>query len=94
MARRRVAIRELRQNLSVHLRKVEKGETLEVTDRGRPVAILAPLPEASSALARLYAEGRLLQLPRGRVTDLPPPLKVKPRMSSRRALEGVREDRI
>jgi prevent-host-death family protein len=37
----RVGVRELRQNLSVYLERIALGETLEVTDRGQPVAILA-----------------------------------------------------
>src|SRR5439155_234091 len=41
-----VGVRELRQRASELLRRVEAGETIEVTDRGRPVAVLAPLPEA------------------------------------------------
>ena len=36
----RVGIRELRQNLSVYLRKVKEGVTFEVTERGQPVAVL------------------------------------------------------
>lgn len=56
--RDRVGVRELRQNLSVYLRRVEAGETLEVTQRDRPLAILAPLPEASTPLGRLVASGR------------------------------------
>jgi len=55
---RQVGVRELRQNLSVHLRRVVRGETLEVTDRGRAVAILAPLPPAMTVLDRLVAEGK------------------------------------
>lgn len=35
-------IRELRQRASELLRRVEQGETIEITDRGRPVAVLAP----------------------------------------------------
>ena len=46
--RERVGVRELRQNLSVYLRRVAAGETLEVTERKRAVAILVPLPEAST----------------------------------------------
>ena len=42
----RVGIRELRQNLTVYLRRVQRGETLEVTDRGRPVAVIGPLEAA------------------------------------------------
>jgi prevent-host-death family protein len=52
----RVSVRELRQNLSVHLRRVERGEVLQVTRRGEPVAVLAPLPESRSALDRAIAE--------------------------------------
>jgi antitoxin (DNA-binding transcriptional repressor) of toxin-antitoxin stability system len=35
-----VGVAELRQNLSVYLRRIEKGERLIVTDRNRPVAPL------------------------------------------------------
>ncbi len=56
----RVGVRELRQNLSVYLRRVEAGETLEVTDHGRPVARLGPRPtEPLSLIDRLIAEGRV-----------------------------------
>ncbi len=36
----RIGVRELRQNASKYLERVQKGEILEITDRGRPVAIL------------------------------------------------------
>lgn len=39
---RRIGVRELRQNASVYLRLVKAGETIEVTERGVPVAVLAP----------------------------------------------------
>ena len=51
-----VGVRELRQRASELLRRVEAGETFEVTDRGRPVALLSPLP-AVEGLARLRADG-------------------------------------
>jgi len=58
-ANARVGVRELRQNLSVYLRRVEQGETLEVTERGRFVARLAPAPAPeTSVLDRIIAEGR------------------------------------
>jgi len=53
-----IGIRELRQRASEFLRRVEAGETIEVTDRGRPVALLSPIPQ-SSALERLRAEGQV-----------------------------------
>ena len=74
----RVGVRELRQNLSVYLRRVEKGETLEVTDHGRLVARLAPAPAPSmSILDRLIAEGRATPASRS-IEDLPQPSQPMP----------------
>lgn len=39
----RIGVRELRQHASKYLARVARGETLEVTDRGRPVALLVPV---------------------------------------------------
>lgn len=39
----RIGVRELRQHASRYLARVAGGETLEVTDRGRPVAMLVPV---------------------------------------------------
>ncbi len=68
----RVGVRELRQNLSVYLRRIDRGERFEVTDRGRPVALLVPLPSGLSPLQRLIAEGRV-RAPAGDPRDLPLP---------------------
>jgi prevent-host-death family protein len=38
-----IGVRELRQHASRYLERVRHGETLEVTDRGRPVARLVPV---------------------------------------------------
>jgi prevent-host-death family protein len=64
-------VRELRQRASELLRRVEAGETIEITDRGRPVALLTPLPE--DPLLRLIASGDL-QAGDGDLADLPQPL--------------------
>jgi prevent-host-death family protein len=55
----KVGIRELRQNLSVYVKRVrEDGLAYEVTERGEPVARLAPLMEQpASTYDRLVAEG-------------------------------------
>jgi len=39
-----VGIRELKQHLSEYLDRAEQGEVLRVTDRGRPKAVLGPVP--------------------------------------------------
>jgi prevent-host-death family protein len=69
-----VGVRELRQRASELLRRVEQGETIEVTDRGRPVAVLAPIPERGS-LAELRATGQL-DPASGQIADLPAPLPI------------------
>jgi prevent-host-death family protein len=66
-----VGVRELRQRASELLRRVGDGETIEITDRGRPVAVLAPLPE--QPLDRLRASGDLQDSDRA-LADLPDPL--------------------
>jgi prevent-host-death family protein len=73
----RVGIRELRQNLSIYVERVKDGETLEVTEHGRPVAQLRPLPSSTSIYDRLVAEGKITPA-RGSIRDLPPPLKLPP----------------
>jgi prevent-host-death family protein len=52
-----IGIRELRQQASKYLREVERGETFEVTEHGRPGALLTPIPQRG-VLDRLIAEGR------------------------------------
>lgn len=56
----RVGVRELRQNLSVYLERVKQGETLEVTEHGRPVAQLGPRrAKPVSIIDQMIAEGRI-----------------------------------
>jgi prevent-host-death family protein len=72
----RVGVRELRQTASELLRRVAQGETFEITDRGRPVAILSPVPEGSP-LERLRATGSV-EPATEEVDDLPEPLPLPP----------------
>jgi prevent-host-death family protein len=71
-SRRRLGVRAMRQNLSVYLRRVGSGETFEVTARGRPVAVLAPIEDGQTALERLVASGRASR-PEGDLLELGPP---------------------
>jgi len=88
----RVGVRELRQNLSVYLRRVEAGESFEVTERGRPVARLTPEPPATmSVLDRLIAEGRATR-GRGNLADLPPPKKLPPGPSMTEIIRQMRDE--
>jgi len=73
----RIGIRELRQHASKYLERVERGEAIEVTNRGRLVARLLPATEALSGLAKLQAEGSVRPAKRNH-RDLPPPLPLPP----------------
>jgi prevent-host-death family protein len=53
----RIGIRELRQHASVYVDLAEKGQTVDITNRGRLVAQLVPAKEAESPLERLIAAG-------------------------------------
>ena len=76
----RVGIRELRLNLSRYVERVKRGESLEVTEYGRAVAVLAPLSTQDDAMRRLERDGRIrvVQPGRGRFADLPRPLPPQP----------------
>ena len=91
-----VGVRELRQNLSVYLRRVAAGATLRVTERGAPVALLTPLPGRASALDRLVASG-LATPASGDVLDVDP-VKAAERRNGRptvsQALQEQRAERL
>ena len=74
----RVGIRELRQNLSVYVRRVrEEGRAYEVTERGEPVARLTPLEDRPmSRIEQMIADGRITPATR-EWKDLPPPIELR-----------------
>lgn len=84
-------IRELRQRASELVRRVERGETIEITDRGRPVALLSPVP-SGSPLDRLRASGEV-EPASADLDDLPEPLRLPPgSLLPSRVLAGLRRD--
>lgn len=83
-----VGIRELRQRASDLLRLVESGETIEVTDRGRPVALLTPLP-GGGPLERLRASGDV-EPATIELDDLPDPLSSRAAESPSAVLARLR----
>lgn len=89
----RVGVRELRQNLSVYLRRVRSGESLEVTERGEPVAVLQPT-RLPGKLAQLEARGVALRHGAGNLAHLPPPARLELDRPVADILEELRGDRI
>lgn len=55
----------------------ERGEPVQITDRGRPVALLTPVPKTTSRYEQLIASGRMRR-GKGSWKDLPPPLPLAP----------------
>jgi prevent-host-death family protein len=88
----RIGVRELRQHASRYLHRVEQGETVEVTQRGRPVARLVPLDRAATERERLIATGRLR--PASRPFALPDRVPLPPGVpDTATILDELREDR-
>ena len=86
----RVGVKELRQNASVLLRRVAAGESILVTDRGRPIARLSPLTR--SGIAEIRAAG-LVREPLGRMRDAPPAVPVaEGQITAADALAAARAD--
>jgi len=86
----RVGVRELRQNLSVYLRRVRRGEALLVTERGQAIAALQPLP----AVVRLEERGVRLRRGLGNLAELPPPAELNLDRPLADVLQELREDRV
>jgi prevent-host-death family protein len=92
----RVGVRELRQNASRYLAMVKAGETVEVTERGVLVAVLAPPDGSRTARERLIASGRLVAAtsPTGRVR-LPRPVPIAAgEPSNQELLDAERDERV
>jgi prevent-host-death family protein len=82
-----VGVRELKAHLSEYLDRAAAGEIITVTDRGRPVAVLAPLPSTVD-LEQAIAEGWLTAPSRRGLGKAP-----RRHRSERRVLEVLDEDR-
>ena len=88
-----VGVRELRQNLSIYLDRVKKGEALTVTEHGEPVALLRPMPGVSSVLNTLVAQG-LAVAPSRSLSDLRPVVDSKLDRPLSELLEESRRERF
>lgn len=84
-----VGIRELKARLSEYVERVEGGETLVVTSRGRQVALIIPVPGRGN-LDRGLREGWLTR------REERPPAPFEPReplAGTRTTLEILQDDR-
>ncbi|MDP9443729.1 MAG: type II toxin-antitoxin system prevent-host-death family antitoxin [Actinomycetota bacterium] len=67
----RVGVRELRLNASELLRRVAAGESIEITKRGRVIALLAPARAGDDVRQHLIDTGQLIP-GRGRLREVEP----------------------
>lgn len=87
-----IGVRELRQHASRYLDKVKAGETVEVTERGRLVALLVPPTKERTARDRLIAAGVLV--PATAAFELPTPVEARDGWSSSATLDDLRAERL
>ncbi|XVU28605.1 type II toxin-antitoxin system Phd/YefM family antitoxin [Actinoplanes sp. CA-054009] len=86
-----IGVRELNQNTSQVLARVRGGESIEITDRGHPIARLVPVGDERSTLAKLVSAGRAV----GPVSTGPVPLPPKlgdDDVDAAAALESMRNE--
>lgn len=87
----RVGIRELRQEASKILARVEEGEEFMVTDRGVPVARLIPFSKSpEDYYEEMVAAGEIIPATEEFFIKVP---KMKPLASGKTGLELFLEDR-
>jgi prevent-host-death family protein len=83
-----IGVRELRQNASKYLEEVAAGESIEITDRGHPVARLVPI--TGDPWEDLISAGEVVKAARPvKVDDIQP---VAYPHSGSEALERLRSD--
>lgn len=84
-----IGVRDLKARLSEYLERVERGEVIDVTHRGRPVARLVPIPGKGN-IERGLAEGWIT-----RVESRPPEpvIRQPPAPGTSSTTELIRADR-
>ncbi|HEX6234260.1 MAG TPA: type II toxin-antitoxin system prevent-host-death family antitoxin [Jiangellaceae bacterium] len=66
----RIPVRELRNHVSEVLRRVESGETLEITVNNRPVALLVPTRDRPRTASTRHLLGSIRRADAGLRDDL------------------------
>lgn len=91
----RISISRLKDQLSAYLRKVQDGQTLLVTDRGKPVARLEPFKPAANReqrIARLVEQG-IVSPPKAPPLSIEKIRRMRPDAAGARLLEALLEER-
>jgi prevent-host-death family protein len=77
----RVGVREARMNLRKLLKRAIQGQEVIITDRGKPVGKIVPMPQDHLSLddriKKMEAQGLLGPMGKGRALRLPLPLPAR-----------------
>ena len=86
-----IGVREFKARLSEQLRRVQAGERLVITDRGRPIATIGPVEatERPAWVVQMVAEG-LAHYGGGKPVGLNPRIKSKGLLASTAVIEDRR----
>lgn len=87
-----VSVTELNQQTAKVLERVKAGESIDISERGRPIARLVPILAHASPIERLVSEGRAIAATDvdALLAPLPPAPPTQPSLS--KALERERSD--
>ncbi|HHT9112922.1 MAG: type II toxin-antitoxin system prevent-host-death family antitoxin [Planctomycetes bacterium] len=85
-------IKEIRDNFTQYLKMVKRGEEIVVTERGKPVALLKPIPGGEGVLEKLESAAMkgLVRLPQ-KEGNIPAHKKIK--LTGKPLTEVILEDR-
>ncbi len=79
MSQAEAGIRELKSRLSSLLRQVKAGETVVITERGKPIARIVPMAQPAEQRLRHLAEAGLIVWNGDRLQPLAPVARVQGR---------------
>lgn len=77
MSEMSVGIRELKSRLSEYLRHVKAGQTLLITERGRPIGRLVPADQPLEARLRAMAQAGLILWSGQKLEPMPPVVRAR-----------------
>jgi len=87
-----VGLKTLKNKLSEYVRRAASGETIVITDRGRPIAeIVPPNPKPESVIERGIRDGWIRPAVRG--PDWPPKGKPVPGLTFEQLMADLAKDR-
>ena len=85
MSEVKVGLRELKTHLSQYMRQVKSGDTIVITEHGRPVGRIVPAPKSLDDQIQALLVGGLIDWNGQHL----PPVKHKPRVRGRKTVSDM-----